>query len=354
MDGQRRSAHHFGPRAGDPGGMASVIASYAELPLEQFDLRFSTTASIGSRFHSAEHLPGATLALLGAAARRPRPVVHVHLAEGGSLLREGSLLRLARALGLPTVATMHAAHLDTVVREDRRRLTGVLRAAHVVHALGPRNAELIAEATGRDDVVVVPNCVRVRPLCGTAGDRPPRALFAGEIGTRKGVDVLLAAWPAVRAALPGAELLVLGPRREPALVRELDGVTWGGEVSRERVLAELDRCRVAVLPSRLEAQPMFVLEAMVAGRPVVTTPIAEIPGTVADTAGLVGVGDAGALAAALRTHLRDPGHATRTGLAERERAIARFSTTTVARRVESLYDTALDRAGADLLAVVRP
>ena len=261
-------------------------------------------------------------------------------------MREGAILRMARLLGLPTVATMHASHMQSMVAEDRARLVGVLRHAHVVHALGPTTASLIADATGcGPDIVVVPNCVTVRPSAGPAGANAPRAVFAGEISLRKGVDVLLAAWAGVRAAVPDAELLVLGKPRDSGLHHELDGVSWGGGVSRERVLAELDRCRVAVLPTRSEAQPMFVLEAMAAGRPVVTTPVAEIPGTVANVAGLITVGDAGALAGALTSYLRDPVRATCTGDAERLRAETCFSTGAVSRQMEAMYDEAIRRAG---------
>ncbi|MDN5914093.1 MAG: glycosyltransferase family 4 protein [Pseudonocardia sp.] len=325
--------------------MASVLASYAELPLERYRVRFTTTASLNSRFKSAEHLPAALLALLRTAERRPRPLVHVHLADGGSLLREGAVLRLARFLGLPTVATMHASHLQSVVADDRARLSDVLGNAHVVHALGPTTAALIRDTIGSSpEIVVVPNCVTVRRSTGPAGANAPRALFAGEISLRKGVDVLLEAWTGVRSAVPDAELLVLGKPRDVGLHRRLDGLSWGGSVPRQRVLAELDRCRVAVLPTRSEAQPMFVLEAMAAGRPVVTTPIAEIPGTVADVAGLVAVGDANALAAALTSYLSYPDRATTAGDVERRRAETYFSIVPVSRRVEEMYDEAIRRA----------
>lgn len=348
--GSELSAHQFGPRVGElgGGGMASVLVTYAELPLERYQVRLTATASLYSRFKSFEYVPVALAALLRAALRRPRPVVHVHLAEGGSLHREGGLLRLARRLGLPTVATLHSSQLEKQVREgvDHALLRTVLNAAHVVHALGSTTAGLMRDILGPTiDVDVLPNFVVVRPEPEPAGERPPRVLFAGEISMRKGVDVLLAAWPLVRTAVPEAELLLLGKHRDVA-VPEMVGVRWGGGVPREQVLAELDVCRVAVLPARSEAQPMFILEAMAAARPVVTTPIAEIPSTIADHEGLVPVEDVEALAATLVAYLTDDARATSSGRSGRARVQSGYSTTAMASHVETMYDKAVLLASA--------
>jgi glycosyltransferase involved in cell wall biosynthesis len=344
---QRRLVRHFGPRVGEAGGggMASVLASYAELDLTRYRLRFTTTASLHTRFKSAEFLPAAVGSLLHTAAQRaPRPVVHVHLSSGGSLIREGSLVRMGRGLGLPTVATMHASQLEHEVREAPRRLRYVLASAHIVHALGPASAGLIKNVLGdRTKVVVLPNCVTVPATASAAGDRMPHVLFAGEVSARKGADVLLEAWPRIRAAVPEATLLILGKQRGVS-IPHLEGVSWVGGVARERVLAELDSCRVAVLPTRAEVQPMFILEAMAAGRPVVTTPVAEIPGMVGDGGELVTPGDASALADAIMMFLKDPTRATAIGAAGRERVQRIFSTTRLSRDLEQLYDLAVLRA----------
>jgi glycosyltransferase involved in cell wall biosynthesis len=345
----RRLVRHFGPRVGEAGGggMASVLATYSALDLARYRMEFTTTASLHTRFKSAEHLPSAVTSLVGTARQAPPPIAHFHLSSGGSLVREGGLLRAGRRLGLPTVATVHASDLEREVREKPQRLRRVLGAAHVVHVLGPATAGLLEPVVGeRSEIVVIPNCVVLPTAYTPAGDRPPRVLFAGEISMRKGVDVLLAAWPAVRATVPGAELLVLGAARDFA-VPPLDGVAWAGAVGRERVLAEVDNCRVAVLPTRAEAQPMFILEAMAAGRPIVTTPVAEIAGTIGDAGALVAVGDVDALAAAIIEFLEDPRRATAAGDAGRERIGRLFSTDRVGRDLQRLYDKALVAAGCE-------
>ncbi len=101
-------------------------------------------------------------------------------------------------------------------------------------------------------------------------------LFAGRLAREKRIDVLLRALPALRARVPGAELVLAGhgtarPALE-ALAREL-GVTahvrFTGTLG-HAALAEL--CRAAdvfALASTSESQSMMLLQAMSAGLPAV-------------------------------------------------------------------------------------
>jgi glycosyltransferase involved in cell wall biosynthesis len=184
---------------------------------------------------------------------------------------------------------------------------------------------------------VVPNPVDAPPPSGPAGAQPERVLFAAERRRMKGLDVLLDAWPAVRAARPEAILVVAG-RAGDVAPAPVDGVEWVGAVPRARVAALLAGSRVAVLPSRAEVMPMVVLEAMAAARPVVATPVGELPDIVGEDGALVPVGDRAALAAALVRFLGAPDDATSAGAALRRRARERYAPERVAEQLEALYD----------------
>lgn len=151
-------------------------------------------------------------------------------------------------------------------------------------------------------------------------------LFASEVGHRKGVDVLLAAWRRVREAVPTARLTLMGPLADPELVAHLpEGAVYVGSVSRKAVRDELARAAVAVLPSRAEAMPMFVLEAMAAGVPVVATPVGALPDVIGAAGRLVAVDDPDGLAEAVVHFLAEPAAAQAAALAARETVARRFS-----------------------------
>lgn len=136
-------------------------------------------------------------------------------------------------------------------------------------------------------------------------------LFVGRLEPRKGVDVLLAAWAALRAHHPDRTLHLVG--RDP--------VGWGAEqiarhgASQIRVHGQLSdsdlaalrtRCALQVVPSRFESFGIVVLEAWAAGLAVVASSAGALPEVVGNAGVLVPAGRSQPLAAALMALLDDP------------------------------------------------
>jgi glycosyltransferase involved in cell wall biosynthesis len=155
---------------------------------------------------------------------------------------------------------------------------------------------------------------RARARLGVAPD-VPLAVCVGRVTRQKGQDVLLKAWPLVRAGCPGAELAIVGSGDRLA---EFRGRTGAGV----RFTYEVDDPRpwyaasdVVVLPSRWEGLPFTALEAMAMGRPVVASDIPGLSEVVAPGAGaLVPPGDVRALSEAVRERLSDARLAETEGL----------------------------------------
>jgi glycosyltransferase involved in cell wall biosynthesis len=83
-------------------------------------------------------------------------------------------------------------------------------------------------------------------------------------------------------------------------------MTYAGAVPRTELLSLLKATDVACLPSRNEALPMFILESLGLGVPVVTTPVGEI-GQLGEPQGVALTdGDPADLAARLVEFLSDP------------------------------------------------
>jgi len=175
-----------------------------------------------------------------------------------------------------------------------------------------------------------------------SGTRPalPEAgflLFVGELSSRKGVPALLSAYESLGPHRPS--LLLVG-RRTPDTPAQLPA---GAEVRldwpHEHVLAAFRHCRIAVLPSVVpDACPTTVLEAMAAGRPVITTSIGGITDLIVDGESglLVPPGNDLELAAAIRRVLADGGLRAQLGAGALEKVHA-FTASAVAERLEAVY-----------------
>lgn len=103
--------------------------------------------------------------------------------------------------------------------------------------------------------------------------RPIRFLFAGALIRRKGFDLALAAFEAVRAEVPAAEMVVVGPPGEEAagLARVPGGVSYLGSLPQAELARLLATVDCLVLPSRNDSYGMVVAEALAAGVPVIAS-----------------------------------------------------------------------------------
>jgi glycosyltransferase involved in cell wall biosynthesis len=171
----------------------------------------------------------------------------------------------------------------------------------------------------------------------------PVVLAVGRLDPQKGFDVLLAAWPEVRAAHPTARLHLVGqgPARDAleAQARGLAGVELLGR--RDDVPGRLRGATVVALPSRAEGLSNVLLEALAAGAPVVASRIpsvVEVTGDGPDAAALLVPPDApSTLAAALVRALADGELRGRLAAAGQARVAAAFGIEAVADAYADLF-----------------
>lgn len=181
--------------------------------------------------------------------------------------------------------------------------------------------------------VVIPNASSLRADAPSAAVREaavPRVLAVGRHVAQKGLDRLLAAWPAVQQAVPGARLRIVGGGPLEAGLRAQAaalGVAVDWQPPHADMATEYRAAAVFALPSRYEGMPLALLEAQAMGVPAVAFDCPTGPADVlrADTGVLVPAGDIDRLAAALVALLRDPDHRERMGRAAIARANAAFA-----------------------------
>ena len=227
-------------------------------------------------------------------------------------------------------------------------------AAHKVVANSRAAADrLRAERVPARKITCIPNGVDL-----TGGpDRQPRARLrkvavVANLRREKGHDVLIDAAADVLRRFPDAvfEIVGGGPELQPLMARAerrgvLHAFTFLGH--RDDVPARLADADIFVLPSRSEAFPNAVLEAMAAGLPIVASGVGGILELVDDarTGLLTPPGEAEPLAERISALMTDPVRASVLGAAARDAARARYSFDRMVAAFDSLYRSELTRRG---------
>jgi phosphatidylinositol alpha-mannosyltransferase len=191
---------------------------------------------------------------------------------------------------------------------------------------------------------VIPNGVLV-PETAPPGDREHRIVFAGRQEPRKGLQVLLRAWPELRSRT-GLRLTIAGA--DPLAVRLLlarlgigdDGLDVVGFLSQEVLTETLLHSKALVAPSLgQESFGMVLTRAFACALPAVAS---DIPGyrEVLDPAASVAVppDDTRALVDAVAGLVEDEPRRAAMGAAARDLAVERYSWSHIALRLEEIYE----------------
>ena len=328
---------HLLRRAGDHGWSAALVC--AEPVAGGFAARVPVDRLAAVPL--ARHRDRAPAVRAAVAAHDPDVVV-VNLVDPAS-----NAAALAAGLEVaPTVGVLHLSG-DTGTGERRRRLAALYRrlAAVITPAADGRRQVLADLDVAPDRVHVVPNGVDLPAVpSGPAGSAMPRVGALGRLTEQKGFDLLVAAVRILVREGHRLEVVVGGAGREEARLRAAAAglpVTFPGFLTDVRgFLASLD---VFCLPSRREALPLVLLEAMAEGLPCVATDVGDVARAVGEDAVVVPPGDVPALASAV-AGLLDDGLGPDLGARARRRAVREMGADLMAERTFTVLDRA--RAGS--------
>ena len=299
----------LGPSCDEIGGIQTVIRTYLSWSLDGYEfIHIPTWVSKRESLVEVAKAVGSLFSIRGMAAET---ICHFHLSHKGSMIREGLLAAFARLLGFRMYATVHGSQFAELTRTSKFWRYVEKQALSSFVRIGVLNQESLA-AVGTlglgERTRIIPNPSPIAP-----SSLPSESIsvadslvtvFAGTIGTRKGVDVLLDAWRAVQALQPRAVLEICGPIEPGFSHPELESY-YRGELSHPEVVSRLAKARIAVLPSRAEAMPMFVLEALALGRCLVVTDVGAMKSQVGQAGIVVEAGNSQMLSSALLQLLSD-------------------------------------------------
>jgi len=247
----------------------------------------------------------------------------------------------------PTVVTVHDLtfftnpewHEKAKVAFFRRAIRYAASSADVVICVSdttrrqleefvPVHRPVVVAPHGVDLARFAPDGVNDEQMLRAIGLDParPAILFVGTLEPRKGLDVLVPAFAALRASQPDLELWIAGQAGWGASVAlGRPGVRPLGYVDDATLPALLRRASVVAYPSRGEGFGLPVLEALACGTPVVTSRDTVMEEVAGGAAWLAAPGDVEELAHQLRAAL-DEGEVERA--TRRQAGLARARTFT--------------------------
>ena len=339
----------------EKGGMGRIVDNFTtDLRENRPDVKFEVIDSYGpdAKFHLMPfYFAAAMLRLFGCFVTGKAQLVHIHMAEYGSVLRKGLIVAMASLFRVPVVLHLHGGrfpkHYEDAKPLSRWAIRHMMEMTSEVVVLGEywRNWVVttfpaVRRATLLHNAVPGPETIPER-----AEDGPVRLLFLGRLIKLKGIDVLLDALASEACRNRSWQLTIAGDgdletyRAQAKALGLEERVRFTGWLDQTGCRKELVQAHVLVQPSMFEGLPMSVLEAMANGLTIVATPVGSVGDAIADeeTGLLVPPGDRTALAEALARVIDDVGLRRRLGQGARRRFERQFDIAVYRERIVEIY-----------------
>ena len=289
--------------------------------------------------------------------RRERiDVVNAH--DIGATLYAAPAARLA---GISRV--VHADHSQILTKTRHTSIYRLVMRRFVEHTVTVSRdlADYLAREYGieRDRITIIPNGIDVSRFADAVdssrvreelGIGPEKRIIGtiGRLTEQKGTEYLIRAFAGLARDIPDLALVVVGDGElRPGLERLASELGAGSSVVfagiREEIPEFVNLFDLFVLPSLWEGQPLTLLEAMAAGKPVIA---ADVGGNVeilrgGDLGVLVPPRNVGVLVDAMRRLLADRSLAQDLGRRSRAHAASEFGASKMTRRYERVFDSLL-------------
>lgn len=281
------------------GGMLTVVENYLNNKkfCEEANLQYIATVIRADKFTKIKTFLKKIPEIVSVIKKKRIEIVHVHMAERGSVFREGVVVLLAKALGCKTLIHMHGATIEDWYNNQNmfvKKLTKwIFCLVDRMIVLGENWRPFIVSVMGKSNeekVVILHNAVYV-PEENMYNKEAENVLFYGMLIQRKGIDDLLEAYASIVNDIPSDITLSLygddhdsEEKIQEKLVRFnlQNRAKYMGWLTKDNREDAFRNAIVNVLPSYNEGLPMTILESMGYGIPNISTSIAAIPEAIND------------------------------------------------------------------------
>jgi len=333
------------------GGMWTVAENYlrTESFVKESGLEYVPTSITGSIPKKMLFTAKALVSIFAKLLTNQYDILHVHMAEHGSVYRKNLVITLAKLFGCKVIIHMHGAEFETwyqtLSEKKKRGVRRILCKADRVLILGEYWREFVcALVEDGSRVCVLHNAVSV-PAKNPYNPNAQNLLFLGVVGKRKGIGDLLEAVKQIDNQLPKeCKLMLYGPESDGPIAPVVGELGLSHRVKHSAWLSGEDKAKVFaetavnILPSYNEGLPMSILETMASGIPNITTTVAAIPEVVNEQNGaLICPSDVTQLAQEILNLMSDPVARVQKSGAAYEKVKAEFSISRHTGRLLDIY-----------------
>ncbi|MGH8001042.1 MAG: glycosyltransferase family 4 protein, partial [Brasilonema sp.] len=281
----------LGDNLSHKGGIVTVEKLILRHAPPEVEIQHISTHETGSMIHRIKLYGQGLAAFVLRLLRQRTDLVHIHIADGGSILRKAIIAVIALVFRQPILMHAHgpAFHLtySKLPNWIQQWLSWIFRRCHGFIVMSQSWKDFYVPNLGLDEkqVYILPNPVELpSEVPQRSNVAKVRLVFLGRIGQRKGVFDLIQAFAHLPTDLKDRSELILAGDGKIEEGRELvenlkltKHVTFLGWINSEQRNHLLATANVFVLPSYNEALPMALLEAMAWGLPVIATDVGGIP-----------------------------------------------------------------------------
>lgn len=339
------------------GGIATVEKLMLKYAAKDIEFQHITSHDEGTILHRIKVFIKAFVALLWNLLINKADIIHVHISDGGSLVRKAAIALIALIFNKPVLMHAHGAEFHVTFsklpRWAQSVFSKIFRRCDDFIVLSKTWEEYYISNLGLNEkqVSVLPNPTELPAQIPTRNNAALIKFgFFGRVGSRKGTFDLIKAFAQMPSYLKeSSELIVAGDgdiEEARRLVESLNlenkvqFLGWIDSETRDKILADID---VFVLPSYNEGLPMALLEAMGWGLPAIVTPVGGIPELITSTENglLVTPGDIQRLSKVMQELIENKSLRTSLGKAARK-TVTPFDVRSYSSKLHEIYHSVLE------------
>ena len=344
------------------GGMWTVAETFInnEWFNQKVNLYYVATATGGSKIKRIGKMLEGYCKAIKIFASKKIDIVHIHMAEKGSVYRKGIVIILAKLFGAKVIVQMHAgpilAWYESLPKRKQVTVAKIFNSADQMLVLGEYWKKQMATIVAVDKIEVLYNGVEC-PEENPYNADGKYILYMGLLKKTKGTYDLIDAIKLIDSELSQEIKVYLCGVDENGETEKLCGkadaeyvtehglqnrIVMPGWIDKNTRLALFKNTQICVLPSYYEALSMTALESMAYGIPLVTTDISTMPELLGSQIKLVNPGDINGLAKEILSLEKDKMKRCQYSEIEYDRAKNIFKKELIFDRVIGFYEKLID------------